>query len=229
MSINVMLVEDDIDLRKIITYNLSKENINTSCIDDGDDLMYALENFSPDLIILDWMLPNISGIDLLKQIKSSKNTKAIPVIMLTALFEEEKKLKAFQFGADDYVSKPFSVKELIARIKVIIKRYDEKKVSNELIFKDLILKKDSKRVFRGKKEIKLGPIEYKLLEIFLSKPGRVYTRSQLLDLAWGPNIYIEERTVDVHVGRLRKALKKYSKVNPLRTVRGTGYSLNDST
>ena len=229
MSINVMLVEDDIDLRKIITYNLSKENINTSCIDDGDDLMYALESFSPDLIILDWMLPNISGLELLKQIKSSKNTKAIPVIMLTALFEEQKKLKAFKFGADDYVSKPFSVKELIARIKVIIKRYDEKKVSNELIFKDLILKKDSKRVMREEKEIMLGPIEFKLLEIFMTKPGRVYTRSQLLDLAWGSNVYVEERTVDVHVGRLRKALKKYSKVDPLRTVRGSGYSLNDST
>ena len=167
MSINIMLIEDDIDLRKIITYNLTKENINTSCIDDGDKVMYSLDSFTPDLIVLDWMLPNISGLELLKQIKSSKKTKAIPVIMLTALFEEEKKLIAFQFGADDYISKPFSVKELIARIKVVIKRYNEKKISDELIFKDLVLKRDSKRVIRGEKEIKLGPIEYKLLEIFL--------------------------------------------------------------
>ena len=229
MSINVLLIEDDTDLTKIITYNLSKENINTSCIDDGDDVMYALDSSTPDLIILDWMLPNITGLELLKQIKSSKKTKFIPVVMLTALFEEENKLKAFRYGADDYISKPFSVKELIARIKVIMKRYNEMKISNELIFKDLILKKDSKRVMRENKEIKLGPIEFKLLEIFMTKPGRVYTRSQLLDLAWGSNVYVEERTVDVHIGRLRKALKKYSKVDPFRTVRGSGYSLDDST
>ncbi|RPH00166.1 MAG: phosphate regulon transcriptional regulatory protein PhoB [Candidatus Pelagibacter sp. TMED153] len=228
MNKKVLLIEDDKDLQEIVSYNFSKEGfVINSCL-DGEDAMEMVKNENPDLIILDWMLPNVSGVEILRQIRSIKKYRKIPVIMLTAKNEETDRLKAFDGGADDYISKPFSNAELIARSKAILRRIKPEDFADSLNFHDIELNRDTKRVFRGKKEIKLGPVEFKLLEVFLMRPGQVFSREQLLDKIWGNEIYVEDRTVDVHVGRLRRALNRgKAKKDPIRTVRSSGYSLNE--
>ena len=227
MKIKVILVEDDSNLQEIITYNLKKEGFLIRGILNGDDVFSAIKDDFPDIIILDWMLPSISGIELISLLKANKKTRDIPIIMLTARGEEPDKLRAFQIGADDYLTKPFSTAELIARTRAILKRVNKKIVSKTVSYFDIVLNRETKRVTRGSRDVKLGPIEFKLLEVFLTYPGRVFSREQLLDMAWGREIYVEERTVDVHIGRLRRAINKGKKIDPLRTVRSSGYALND--
>ena len=224
----ILLVEDDKALQKLIVYNFQKEGFNIETVNDGEEALYFIKENYPDLILLDWMLPNMSGIEIARQLKLNKKSMFIPIIMLTAKSEEPDKLRAFEIGADDYITKPFSIAELLARTKVILKRLKSQQETVELSFQDIFINTEKRRVNRGKRSVKLGPIEYKLLELFISRPGRVYERSQLLDIIWGKDIYVEERTVDVHIGRLRKALNRSKDIDPIRTVHGTGYSLDET-
>ena len=229
MNKKIILIEDDKALQEIIKYNFSKEKYDVVLCFDGEEALDLIKHEMPDLVILDWMLPNLSGVEILRQIRASKSLKTIPIIMLTARTEESDKLRAFDTGADDYITKPFSNSELIARTKALLRRVSEDSFTDTLNFHDIELNRDNKRVFRGKKEIKLGPVEFKLLEVFLMRPGQVFNREQLLDKVWGNQIYVEERTVDVHVGRLRRALNRGKvKKDPIRTVRSAGYSLNEN-
>ena len=229
MKQKVLVVEDDKDIQEIIEYNFTSEGYEVITCSDGEDAVDLIRHETPDLVILDWMLPNLSGSEILRQVRSSKKIRKTPIIMLTARTEEIDKLKAFDTGADDYITKPFSNAELIARTKALLRRSIDNIDSDTLVFYDIELNRDKKRVFRGSKEIKLGPVEFKLLEVFLMRPGQVFNREQLLDKVWGNDIYVEERTVDVHVGRLRRALNRGKlKKDPIRTVRSAGYSLNEN-
>ena len=228
MTKKILLVEDDKSLQQLIVYNFEKEGFKIDTISNGDETLYLILENQPDLILLDWMLPNTSGIEIIRQLKINKNTLSIPVIMLTAKSEEPDKLRAFEIGADDYITKPFSTAELLARTKALLKRTKLQQDNQIINFQDISLNKEKRRVNRGKRTVKLGPMEYKLLELFISRPGRVYERSQLLDIIWGKDIYVEERTVDVHIGRLRKALNRSKDIDPIRTVHGTGYSLDET-
>ncbi len=228
MKKKILLVEDDKSLQQLITYNFKKEGFKIDTISDGEEVVYQIRDNIPDLILLDWMLPNISGIEIIRQLKINKITNKIPIIMLTAKSEEPDKLRAFEIGADDYLTKPFSTAELLARTRSLLKRNKSQEDTEIIIFHDITLNTEKRRVNRGKRTVKLGPMEYKLLELFISRPGRVYDRSQLLDIIWGKEIYVEERTVDVHIGRLRKALNRGKDADPIRTVHGVGYSLDET-
>jgi two-component system phosphate regulon response regulator PhoB len=187
-----------------------------------------MKEFTPDLMILDWMLPGLSGIELCRRLRARPDTKALPIIMLTARGEESERVRGLSTGADDYVVKPFSVPELLARVSALLRRSSPERVAEVLAFGDLALDREKKRVSRSGRAIDLGPTEYRLLEFLMERPGRVFSREQLLDGVWGNDVYIDERTVDVHIGRLRKALNRGQDDDPIRTVRGAGYALNDA-
>jgi two-component system phosphate regulon response regulator PhoB len=186
-----------------------------------------LREAPPDLVVLDWMLPGLSGIELCRRLRARPETKALPVIMLTARGEESERVRGLATGADDYMVKPFSVPELIARVCALLRRASPARVADVLDHGDIELDREKKRVSRAGREIELGPTEYRLLEFLMQRPGRVFSREQLLDAVWGSEVYIDERTVDVHVGRLRKALNRGDEADPIRTVRGSGYALDD--
>jgi two-component system phosphate regulon response regulator PhoB len=226
MLANILLVEDEKSIVTLIKYNLEKEGFKVFCSETGEDALKIIKEKIPDLVILDWMLPDTSGIDVCRQIKIDKKLKNIPVLILTAKGEPDDKIKGLEVGADDYVTKPFNNKELLLRVKSLIKRSKPSLLEDLGIFKDLKINRITKKVFRENKEIKLGPIEYKLLDFLIKSPQRVYSREQLLNNVWGENINVESRTVDVHIRRLRKAINIDKKNDLIRTVRASGYSLD---
>jgi two-component system phosphate regulon response regulator PhoB len=221
----VLLVEDESAQREVLTYNLEAEGFTVATAVSGDEALLMVQEENPDLILLDWMLPNVSGIEVCRQIKARPETRGIPVIMLSARSEELDRVRGLETGADDYVVKPYSVAELMARLRTQLRRVRPAAAGERLIWQDILLDAAEHRVWRGDKAVSLGPTEFRLLSTFMEKPGRVLSREQLLDRVWGRDIYVDTRTVDVHVGRLRKALMKHGGTDPLRTVRGAGYSL----
>lgn len=221
----VLLVEDEPAQREILRYNLASEGYDVTMAQTGDDALLLASEVAPDLVLLDWMLPGVSGIEVLRQLKTRKQSADIPVIMLSARSEEVDRVRGLETGADDYMVKPYSVSELMARIRTQLRRTRPVSVGERLEFEDIILDGETHRVTRAGTELKLGPTEFRLLSTLMEKPGRVWSREQLLDRVWGRDVFVDTRTVDVHVGRLRKALRKAGPGDPLRTVRGTGYAL----
>lgn len=221
----VLLVEDEPAQREVLSYNLEAEGFRVATADNGDEALLLVDEEKPDIIVLDWMLPAVSGIEVCRRLKSRAETRSIPIIMLSARSEEVDRVRGLETGADDYVVKPYSVIELMARVRAQLRRVRPSTVGQQLTFDDILLDAESHRVFRDQQSLKLGPTEFRLLATFMEKPGRVWSREQLLDRVWGRDIYVDTRTVDVHIGRLRKALCQYGGEDPVRTVRGAGYSL----
>lgn len=221
----VLLVEDEPAQREILRYNLSSEGYEVTAAENGDDALLLAEEVRPDLVLLDWMLPGVSGIEVLRRLKARRQLAEIPIIMLSARSEEMDRVRGLETGADDYMVKPYSVSELMARIRTQLRRTRPASLGERLSYDDIELDGDTHRVTRAGAEVKLGPTEFRLLSTLMEKPGRVWTREQLLDRVWGRDVYVDTRTVDVHVGRLRKALRVTGGEDPLRTVRGTGYAL----
>ena len=228
MQPKILLVEDEDALAEMVEYNLTHEGFSVTVAHDGDEALLALREDPPDLAVLDWMLPGPSGIEICRQIRAMPELAAMPVIMLTARGEEADRVRGLETGADDYLTKPFSVPELIARVKALLRRARPEVATNLLSFADLELDRETRRVRRAGREVRLGPTEYRLLECLLQRPGRVYSREQLLDQVWGRDVYVEIRTVDVHIGRLRKALNRRGDTDPIRTVRSAGYALDET-
>lgn len=222
---HVLVVEDEPAQREVLAYNLEAEGFGVAKAETGDDALMLVDETQPDVIILDWMLPGISGIEICRRLKSNSETRKIPVIMLTARSEEADRVRGLETGADDYVIKPYSVIELMARVRTQLRRVRPASVGERLEYGDILLDAETHRVTRGDDAIKLGPTEFRLLSTFMEKPGRVWSREQLLDRVWGRDIYVDTRTVDVHIGRLRKALCQHGGEDPVRTVRGAGYAL----
>jgi len=225
MAANIMVVEDEEALFALLEYNLSREGFNPRVISDGDEAMLAIEEDRPDLVLLDWMLPGLSGIEICRRIRTKSDLRDMPVIMMTARGEEADRIRGLDTGADDYLTKPFSIPEMIARVRALLRRARPTISSVVATYGDLSLDRETRRVHRAGREIHLGPTEFRLLDCLLQRPGRVYSREQLLDLVWGRDVYVEIRTVDVHVGRLRKALNPRGEKDPIRTVRAAGYAL----
>lgn len=221
----VLVVEDEPSQLEVLAYNLEAEGFAVSRARDGEEALLLLSEDAPDIIVLDWMMPNVSGIEVCRQIKTKPETRSIPVIMLSARSEEIDRVRGLETGADDYVIKPYSVIELMARVRTQLRRVRPSTVGQLLEFEDIVLDAESHRVTRGANELKIGPTEFRLLTTFLEKPGRVWSRDQLLDRVWGRDLYVDTRTVDVHIARLRKALSQHGGGDPVRTVRGVGYSL----
>jgi two-component system phosphate regulon response regulator PhoB len=221
----VLLVEDESAQREMLAYNLEAEGFDVITADNGEDGLILVDENDPDLIVLDWMMPQLSGIEVCRRLKSNSKTRQIPVIMLSARADEVDRVRGLETGADDYVVKPYSVIELMARVKAHLRRIRVAAVGDRLEYGDIMLDPETHKVFRSQSELKLGPTEFRLLSTFMEKPGRVWSRDQLLDRVWGRDIYVDTRTVDVHVGRLRKALCQHGDDDPLRTVRGAGYAL----
>ena len=225
MNGNIFIIEDEPSIIQLIQFNLEKEGFIVSSSSNGNDGLKELKKFEPNLLLLDWMLPDLSGIDISKNIRKDNSFKDLPIIMLTAKGEEEDKIKGLDSGIDDYLTKPFSFNELMARIKAVLRRSNPNTVSDNIEFEDLVLDRIEKRVYRDKKEIQLGPTEFRLLEFFLVNPKRVYSRDQILENVWPNNINVESRTIDVHIRRLRKSINIQNKKELIRTVRSSGYSL----
>jgi two-component system phosphate regulon response regulator PhoB len=227
MKPRILIVEDEEALATLLRYNLEKEGFEVETAGRGDDADTRLKEHVPDLAILDWMLPGFSGIELTRRLRSRPETARLPILILTARGEEAERVRGLATGADDYVVKPFSVPELIARVHALLRRAKPEHVAKALKAGEIEIDRDKKRVHRASREIELGPTEFRLLEFLMMSPGRVFSREQLLDGVWGRDVYIDERTVDVHVGRLRKALSRGRETDPIRTVRGSGYSFNE--
>ena len=225
MNGKIFIIEDEPSIIQLVQHNLEKEGFIVSSSQNGNEGLKELKKFEPNLLLLDWMLPDLSGIDICKNIRKDNSFKDLPIIMLTAKGEEEDKIKGLDSGVDDYLTKPFSFNELMARIKAILRRSDPKTVSDTLEFDDLRLDRLEKRVFRDSIEIQLGPTEFRLLEFFLTNPKRVFTRDQILENVWPNNIHVETRTIDVHIRRLRKSININNNKELIRTVRSSGYSL----
>ncbi len=221
----VLVVEDEPAQREVLAYNLEAEGFRVTRAENGEEALLLVEEGAPDVIVLDWMLPNVSGIEVCRRLKTRPDTQGVPIIMLSARSEEVDRVRGLETGADDYVIKPYSLVELMARIRAQLRRTRPASVGQRLTFEDIVLDAETHRVFRSDKPLKLGPTEFRLLSTFMEKPGRVWSREQLLDRVWGRDIYVDTRTVDVHIGRLRKALCQNGGPDPVRTVRGAGYAL----
>ncbi|MGB0688350.1 MAG: phosphate regulon transcriptional regulator PhoB [Paracoccaceae bacterium] len=221
----VLIVEDEPAQSEVLAYNLKAEGYHVITADNGEDALILVDENMPDLILLDWMMPHVSGIEVCRRLKIRPETRSIPIIMLSARSEEIDRVRGLEIGADDYVAKPYSIIELMARVRAQLRRTRAAAVGQLLHHEDIVLDAETFKVSRSEKPIKLGPTEFRLLSTFMEKPGRVWTRDQLLDRVWGRDIYVDTRTVDVHIGRLRKALCQHGGKDPLRTVRGAGYAL----
>lgn len=222
---HVLIVEDEPAQREVLGYNLEAEGYRVSRAEDGEQGLLLVDEDAPDVIVLDWMLPSVSGIEVCRQLKMRNDTRAIPIIMLSARSEEVDRVRGLETGADDYVVKPYAVAELMARVRTQLRRVRPSTVGQVLEFDDIRLDSETHRVTRAGDDLKLGPTEFRLLATFMEKPGRVWSREQLLDRVWGRDIYVDTRTVDVHIGRLRKILTADGGADPVRTVRGAGYAL----
>jgi two-component system phosphate regulon response regulator PhoB len=223
----VMVVEDEEPLGVLLRYNLESEGYQVEVVTRGDEAEVRLQESTPDLLVLDWMVPAVSGIELCRRLRMRPQTERLPIIMLTARGEESDRVRGLQTGADDYLVKPFSTPEFMARVKALLRRAKPEVLSSVLKVGDIVLDREQHRVYRKKSEIRLGPTEFRLLEFMMRHPGRVFSRGQLLDNVWGETIYIDERTVDVHVGRLRKAVNTGKMPDVIRTIRGAGYAIRE--
>ncbi|WP_372604290.1 phosphate regulon transcriptional regulator PhoB [Actibacterium sp.] len=222
---SVLIVEDEPAQREVLAYNLTAEGFDVSQAENGEEALLLVNEAQPDVIVLDWMLPNVSGIEVCRRLKSNAKTRGVPIIMLSARAEEVDRVRGLETGADDYVVKPYSVVELMARVRSQLRRSRPASVGERLEYADIVLDSETHKVTRGEHPLKLGPTEFRLLSAFMEKPGRVWSREQLLDRVWGRDIYVDTRTVDVHIGRLRKVLCEHGGDDPVRTVRGAGYAL----
>ena len=227
MTARILIIEDEEPLTLLLRYNLEAEGYCVEAAVRGDEADLKLKENTPDLAVIDWMLPGLSGIELIRRLRGRPETQQLPIIMLTARGEETERVRGLATGADDYIVKPFSVPELLARIRALLRRTKPERVTGVLAAGDIELDREKKRVARAGRDVPLGPTEFRLLEFLMENPGRVFSREQLLDRVWGRDVYIDERTVDVHVGRLRKALNRGRATDPIRTVRCAGYALND--
>jgi two-component system, OmpR family, phosphate regulon response regulator PhoB len=221
----ILVIEDEESLATLLEYNLEREGFEVLVASDGEEGLLRVEEESPDIVILDWMLPKVTGIEVCRRLRSRASTKNIPVIMLTARSEEADRIRGLDTGADDYMTKPFSMSELVARIKAVLRRIRPGLTDDISSFGDIEIDRVAHKVRRANKEIHLGPTEFRLLDHMMQHPGRVFSREQLLNAVWGSDVYVEARTVDVHIGRLRKALSRHGTKNPIRTVRSAGYAL----
>ena len=227
MTPYILVVEDEDALSTLLQYNLDKEGYDVVVAADGEEALTLVSERLPDIIILDWMLPKISGIEVCRRLRQRSESRNVPIIMLTARGEESDRIRGLDTGADDYIVKPFAMSELSARIRAVLRRIRPGLAEDRVHIGDLTIDRVAHRVKRAGKEIHLGPTEFRLLDYLMQHPGRVFSREQLLDAVWGSDVYVEARTVDVHVGRLRKALnKEETMVDPIRTVRSAGYSLD---
>ena len=227
MAARILIVEDEEPLTMLLRYNLEAAGYAVDSAARGDEAELKLRESTPDLVVLDWMLPVISGIEICRRLRAQPATAKLPIIMLTARGEESERVRGLTTGADDYVVKPFSVSELLARINALLRRAKPERVAAVLRAGDIEFDRERRRVFRAGHEITLGPTEFRLLEYLIQTPGRVFSREQLLNGVWGHDVYIEDRTVDVHIGRLRKALSPSGERDPIRTVRGSGYAFDE--
>jgi two-component system, OmpR family, phosphate regulon response regulator PhoB len=224
----ILVVEDEAALSLLLTYNLEAEGFAVERVERGDEAELRLVESPPDLVILDWMLPGVSGLEICRRMRAREATRTLPVIMLTARGDESERVRGLTIGADDYIVKPFSVPELMARVRALLRRSRPDRVAALLVAGDLALDRENWRVVRSSRNVHLGPTEFRLLEYLMAKAGRVFSRAQLLDSVWGLSAEIDERTVDVHVGRLRKALSLAGERDPIRTIRGAGYSFDET-
>jgi two-component system phosphate regulon response regulator PhoB len=222
----ILVAEDEDALATLLNYNLDKEGYEVALASDGDEALMMIEERQPDLLLCDWMMPQVSGIEVCRRLRAQTHTRNLPIIMLTARAEETDRIRGLDTGADDYVSKPFSMIELVARVRAVLRRIRPGLSEDRVSFGDITVDRLSHRVQRASRDIHLGPTEYKLLDYLMQHPKRVFSREQLLDAVWGNDVYVEARTVDVHIGRLRKALNDGNEYDPIRTVRSAGYSLD---
>lgn len=222
----ILAVEDEDALATLLHYNLEKEGYDVGLAGDGEEALVMIDEKLPDLIVLDWMLPKVSGIEVCRRLRARPETRNVPILLLTARGEESDRIRGLDTGADDYVTKPFSMSELSARIRAVLRRIRPGLAEDRIRNGDIVIDRVAHRVKRGTREVHLGPTEFRLLDYFMQHPGRVFSREQLLDAVWGSDVYVEARTVDVHVGRLRKALNDREEQDPIRTVRSAGYSLD---
>ena len=224
----VLVAEDEMPLMTLLRYNLEKEGYRALDASDGEQALMLAAEETPDLVLLDWMMPKVTGIEVCRRLRSRAETRNVPIIMLTARGEESDRVRGLDPGADDYITKPFSMTELLARIRAVMRRIRPALAEDIVKFGDVSIDRSAHRVRRGSRDIHLGPTEYRLLDHFMQHPGRVFSREQLLDAVWGSGIYVDARTVDVHIGRLRKALNEPGQTDPIRTVRSAGYALDES-
>lgn len=229
MKPNVLIAEDEDALATLLEYNFTKEGYDVTVAGDGEEALLHAAERTPDLILMDWMMPKLSGVEVCRRLRRRSETRTTPIIMLTARGDETDKITGLDYGADDYVTKPYSMPELLARVRAVLRRTQPGILEDIIRQGDIEIDTKAFRVRRGDKEVHLGPTEFRLLDHFMRHPGRVYSREQLLDAVWGREVYVEARTVDVHIGRLRKALKKAGGKDPIRTVRSAGYAFEAQT
>ena len=223
---HVLVVEDEAALADLLKYNLEKEGYRVSVANDGEEALVVADESAPDLVVLDWMLPKAPGIEVCRRLRARQDTRNTPIVMLTARTEESDRIRGLDVGADDYLTKPFSMNELLARLRAVMRRIRPGLADDKIVIGDIVMDRVSHRVHRGQRDVHLGPTEFRILDHLMQHPGRVFSREQLLDAVWGSDVYVETRTVDVHIGRLRKALSKGGGEDPIRTVRSAGYSLD---